>query len=124
MPLAYHARGRENADKAWDSARGEARGRVYVLLGYRLSTEQPHDHTAELIATVREQLQPKRQGHAEARRLLAAALERIPPQLKPGASTEPSESPEPRSEGSSPSEAASGAQEGAERPWWRRVLGG
>jgi hypothetical protein len=32
--------------------------------------------------TLREQLEAERQGHAEARRLLAAALERIPPQLE------------------------------------------
>ena len=31
---------------------------------------------------LREQLRAERQGHAEARRLLAAALERIPPQLE------------------------------------------
>jgi predicted nucleic acid-binding Zn-ribbon protein len=32
--------------------------------------------------TLQEQLKAERQGHAEARRLLAAALERIPPQLE------------------------------------------
>jgi hypothetical protein len=32
--------------------------------------------------TLREQLEAERQGHAEARRLLADALERIPPQLE------------------------------------------
>jgi predicted nucleic acid-binding Zn-ribbon protein len=32
--------------------------------------------------TLREQLEAERQDHAEARRQLAAALERIPPQLK------------------------------------------
>jgi Transposase len=34
-------------------------------------------------ATLREQLESERQAHSEARRLLAAALERIPPQLEP-----------------------------------------
>jgi hypothetical protein len=38
----------------------------------------------DLIATLREQLLAERQAHAEARRLLAAALERIPPQLEAG----------------------------------------
>jgi hypothetical protein len=56
--------------------------RVYVLLRSRptteQTTEQTPDHTAELIVTLREQLQAERQAHAEARRLLAAALERIP----------------------------------------------
>jgi hypothetical protein len=36
----------------------------------------------EMIATLREQVQAERQAHAETRRLLAAALERIPPQLE------------------------------------------
>jgi hypothetical protein len=36
----------------------------------------------EMIATLREQVQAERQAHAETRGLLAAALERIPPQLE------------------------------------------
>jgi hypothetical protein len=35
-----------------------------------------------------------------------------------------SEAAEERLEGAEPRSAAGGAQEGAERPWWRRVLGG
>jgi hypothetical protein len=34
------------------------------------------------------------------------------------------EAAEERLEGAEPRSAAGGAQEGAERPWWRRVLGG
>src|SRR5215208_5596879 len=86
-------------------------GRVYVLLGvdesrpgYDQDTDQdtdqggdqgttaPEDRTAELIATLQEQLQAERLAHAEARRLLMAALERIPPQLE--APPEARESPE------------------------------
>ena len=78
-------------------AHERAGGRVYVLLGADEArpgrdqytgqardqgARQPEDRTAELIATLREQLQAERQAHAEARRLLAAALERIPPQLE------------------------------------------
>jgi hypothetical protein len=70
------------------------------------------------------QLEAERQAHAEGRRLLAAALERIPaieaPQeLAEAAETfraEPEGATEPRSD-------APGAQEGARRPWWRRVFG-
>jgi predicted ArsR family transcriptional regulator len=44
-------------------------GRVYVLLGPRPTTEQTTDqtpdHTEELIRTLREQLEAKRQAHAE-----------------------------------------------------------
>jgi excisionase family DNA binding protein len=68
-------------------------GRLYVLLVTEPTPEpeRPHDRTSELIATLREQLQAEREAHAEARRLLAAALERIPPQLE--APSEPRESP-------------------------------
>jgi hypothetical protein len=93
-------------------------GRVYVLLGtdearpgHDQDTDQDtdqvsdqgaresEDRTAELITTLREQLQAERQAHAEARRLLAAALERIPPQLEaPSEVRESDVSPEPTGE--------------------------
>jgi hypothetical protein len=89
-------------------------GRVYVLLGadearpgHDQDTDQvsdqgareSEDRTAELITTLREQLQAERQSHAEARRLLAAALERIPPQLvAPSEVRESDVSPEPTGE--------------------------
>jgi len=59
-------------------------GRLYVLINTEPTPEperphvRTHDRTSELIATLREQLQAERQAHSEARRLLAAALERIP----------------------------------------------
>ena len=112
-------------------------GRVYVLLGadqYRSGHDQPtdqvsdqrssvppgdEDRTAELIATLREQLQAERQAHAEARRIIAGLVERIPaieaPQESPGASETVEEQPE-RAE---PRPATEEAQEGAHRPWWR-----
>ncbi len=76
-------------------------GKLYVLLEHgdedrttadqsRTTADQPTDRTDALIATLegqiedlREQVRSERQAHAEARRLLAAALERIPPQLEP-----------------------------------------
>src|SRR5215207_119645 len=89
-------------------------GHVYVLLGadearpgHDQDTDQisdqgareSEDRTAELITTLREQLQAERQAHAEARRLLAAALERIPPQLEaPSKARESDVSPEPTGE--------------------------
>ena len=100
-------------------------GRVYVLLPDEQQTEQTTDHTAELIRTLQEQLAAERQAHAEARRLLMAALERIPPQLE--APTEPRESPETAEEEperAEPHSDAPGAQEGVHRPWWRRILRG
>jgi predicted transcriptional regulator len=93
-------------------------GRVYVLLGPRPTTErtaeQPTDHTEELIATLREQLQAERQAHAEARRIIAGLVERIPqlepPAEPPGAPSEATEQPG-RVE---PQPAVGGAQEPAE----------
>ncbi len=111
--------------------RSEKRGgRVHVLLGPGPNTEHTTDlttdHTEELIATLREQLAAERQAHAEARRLLAAALERIPPAIEapqeaPGA-PETATSPGPRER---PFTDEEGAQEPAQpRPWWRRMFGG
>jgi hypothetical protein len=69
-----------------------AGGRVYVVLDERPINDQPSDHTTELINTLQEQLQAERAAHAEARRLLAAALERIPPAIEPpGGPTEATE---------------------------------
>jgi hypothetical protein len=92
-------------------------GTVYVLLDAHQPTNQPRpdtdqttnrlqsDSTAlisakdETIAALRDQLEAERQAHAEARRLLMAALERIPPQLEaPSEAREPDVSPGPTDE--------------------------
>jgi len=87
---------------------------------------EPDALTSELrdrLRYVEGQLEAERQAHAEARRLLMAALERIPPQIE--APQEPSESPE-RDDAPSPTSTGTpeGPQEGAQRPWWRRLFGG
>ena len=100
-------------------------GTVYVLLDPgvenrttadqpRTTPDRPADRTEALIASLedqiedlREQVRSERQAHAEARRLLAAALERIPPQAEPPsqeAPTEPTEDAE-MPMGPAPSEA-------------------
>jgi flagellar biosynthesis GTPase FlhF len=115
-------------------------GRVYVLLGAdeaRPGRDQDtdqvsdqgaghaEDRTAELIATLREQLQAERQAHAEARRLLAAALERIPAIEAPEEASEAAETAQEEPDGGEdPGPGTSEAQEGAQRPWWRRMFGG
>ena len=101
-------------------------GRLYVLLNTEPTPEpdRPHDRTSELIATLQEQLQAERQAHAEARRLLAAALERIPQLEAPREQPESPQTVEDEPGGTSPRPDASGPQTGAERrPWWRRWLG-
>ncbi len=107
-------------------------GRVFVLLGPERPTEHTterteptEDRTAELIDTLREQLQAERQAHAEARRIIAGLVERIPPAME--APAEAREAPETVAEESERAEhysATAGSQEGAQRPWWRRIFGG
>ncbi len=108
--------------------RSEKRGgRVYVLLGpdptSELTDDQAPDRTAELIATLREQLEAERQAHAEARRIIAGLVERLPPALEaPGGPETATEQPG-RVE---PQPSVEGAQEPAQPPrsWWRRMFGG
>jgi hypothetical protein len=64
----------------------------------------------ETIATLRDQLEAERQAHAEARRLLMAALERIPPQLEAPESTE--------SPGPTPTDTPEEPQAQTSRRWW------
>ena len=116
---------------------------VYVLLTsdqtppeHQLDSDQttdqsPSDSTAlisakdETIATLREQLEAERQGHAETRRLLLEALTKIPaaieaPSEAPGApetATDAVGREDPFTSEARPQEAAQ------PRPWWRRLLG-
>jgi hypothetical protein len=115
---------------------------VYVLLPADMSRDaerdtsdtpsgMPHPEPDALTSELRDrlhyverQLEAERQAHSEARRLLAAALERIPAIEAPSDEREPPESAEEAPKGSEPRSAATGAQEGVRRPWWRRVFGG
>jgi predicted ArsR family transcriptional regulator len=114
-------------------------GRVYVLL----DADQPRpgrdqgddqgggregapseDRTAELIATLREQLQAEREANRENRRIIAALTSRIPEIEAASGAPEAAETVEEAPEGAEPRPATGGAQGTAERrPWWRRVLG-
>jgi hypothetical protein len=77
----------------------------------------------ETIYILTQQLEAERQAHAEARRLLAAALERIPAIEAPEARESP-ETVEEETEGAEPRPATVESQEGVRRPWWRRWFGG
>jgi hypothetical protein len=110
-------------------------GRVYVLLGDDESrpgrdqhTDQgateTEDRTSELIATLREQLQAERQAHAEARRIIAGLVERIPAIEAPSEARESPETVEEEPERAEPRPTTGEAQEGVRRPWWRRIIGG
>jgi hypothetical protein len=102
-------------------------GRRYVYLDVGGDEPPTHErdalisemrtHTATLLA----QLSEERQAHAEARRIIAGLVERIP-------AIEPPVSAEDASEGVEPRPATEGSQEATRehRPrasWWRRVFG-
>jgi hypothetical protein len=107
-------------------------GRVWVILDTDQDAaskvqdaDQPQSASDALISEMRDriaslerQLEQERQANSEHRRLLAAALERIPPQL------EASESPESTAATDTSTEDHPEAQEGVQRPWWRRMFGG
>ena len=85
---------------------------------------ESEDRTAELIATLREQLQAERQAHAEARRIIAGLVERIPAIEAPQEASEASGTVEEEPDRAEPHPATGDAQEGVQRPWWRKVFGG
>jgi len=121
-------------------------GTVYVLL----STDMPRDVKRDVADTptgmsqsdatvltselrdrlryVEEQLEAERQAHAEARRIIAGLVERIPAIEAPQEASESPETVEEEPERAETRPAAGGAQEGVqrtqERGWWRRLLGG
>jgi predicted ArsR family transcriptional regulator len=121
-------------------------GRVFVLLGPDRPTEHTterteptEDRTAELIATLQEQLAEEREARRRADTIIAqlarANEEQArtireleapsePPSEAPSEASETPETAEEEPERAEPYPAAGGAQEGAQRPWWRRVFGG
>jgi hypothetical protein len=128
-------RGTLRSDKGAD-------GRRYVYLDTVADegsdTSATHERDAlisskeETIAVLREQLDAERQAHAQARRLLAAALERIPaieapaPKEAPEAAETVDEAPEraePRPNTPGPQMATQPPQGGGLRGLRRRILG-
>jgi hypothetical protein len=110
-------------------------GTVYVLLpadqmptgrqpGDDQTTDQLQSDSAalisakdETIATLRDQLEAERQAHAEARRLLMAALERIPAIEAPSEARESPETVEEEPERAEPRPTTAEAQGSAQSPW-------
>jgi predicted ArsR family transcriptional regulator len=99
-------------------------GRVFVLLPADTPRDTHRDTTDlqsandALISQLRSEIKYLREENQRKDHLLAAALERIPPQLE--APSEPRESPE------TATDTAEGAQEEGtqQRPWWRRIFEG
>jgi hypothetical protein len=110
-------------------------GRVWVILDTDQDAaskvrdaDHPQSDSASLTSELRDrlryveqQLEAERQAHAEARRIIAGLVERIPAIEAPSEARESPETPsEPRPSTSGRPE----AQTPAERvPWWRRVFG-
>ena len=83
-----------------------------------------HDPREELIAVLRDQLEAEREAHAEARRIIAGLVERLPPAIEaPETDVRTSDTAEPRSATEEQQEPTSQPQE-EQRSWWRRVFGG
>ena len=98
-------------------------GRVYVLLPTEQTTDQASDQS-ELVEELRRQNEYLREENRRKDHLLAAALERIPPQIEaPQETRESPETVEEQQGRGEPHSDAPGAQEGAQRPWWRRIFG-
>jgi hypothetical protein len=96
-------------------------GRLYVLLydDPTADTDRPYDRTidrtSELIATLREQLQAERQAHAEARRIIAGLVERIPALEAPADAPEAPETDEGEAERAEPRSSTEGPQSASQR---------
>jgi len=104
------------------------RGRVWVVFDpdeTRSNTDRTTDQT-ELVDELRSrvaflegQLKIRTEENRRKDHLLAAALERIPPQLEA-----PSEPPGDAEKNAAPRPGTPGPPETETRPWWRRMFGG
>jgi hypothetical protein len=114
--------------------RSEKRGdRVYVDLNDVPNADAnavPHAGRNELVEELRDrvrfledQLEQANDRDRENRRIVAALTSRIPA-LEAPAAQESRESPESTGSARTPPDAGEGPQEGARRPFWRRVFRG
>ncbi len=129
-------RGTLRSDKGSDGRRY-----VYLATGADTVADEGEDTSATVSATrdaliselrahngtLREQLQAERQAHAEARRIIAGLVERIPPAIEaPSEARESSEAVEQAPDRAEPRSATEGPHSEAQatqRPWWRRIFG-
>jgi hypothetical protein len=113
-----------------EATAGEATDRAQPVGGRaRPGVGSPIDRTDALIDALsgqvedlREQLAAERQAHAEARRIIAGLVERIPAIEAPPEATESPKTPSdhaPNTPGPPEPETTTEA-----RPWWRRMFGG
>lgn len=91
--------------------------------GERAENDRYMQSLEEQISYLRDQLDQERAANRENRRLLAAALERIPELEGPSEATRPQEDQQPRSEGHTNPESSQASTE-PRRGWLKRWLGG
>jgi hypothetical protein len=110
-------------------------GTVYVLIEgtesnrtigdqSRTTDDRPSDRTDLLIAELQDRVRSLEEANRENRRIIAALTSRIPAIEAPQEARESPETVEDEAERAEPRPDAPGAQEGVQRPWWRRVFGG
>ena len=104
-------------------------GRVFVLLGQSQPTDQPSEPTT-LISEMRSRIQFLEDELQRKDAILLNMTEAMkalsPPQETPAQAPDERESAETAEEQQGrgePRPGAAGAQEGVQRPWWRRVFG-
>jgi len=109
-------------------------GRVYVLVERatdarttadqsRTTAGQPTDRTDALIDELHDRVRSLEEANRENRRIIAALTSRIPAIEAPQEARESPQTAAEEPEGSEPRPATVESQEGAQRPWWRRVFG-
>ena len=109
-------------------------GRVFIVLGSPDraqptnrpgATDQPTDDLREQVRYLREQLRREQEAHAEARRIIAGLVQRVPAIEAPAPQEPPSDERGPHQtggEGPQRGTAPEGADRPAQRPsWWRRI---
>jgi hypothetical protein len=109
-------------------------GTVYVLLEgtvrnstdadqSRTTGDQSTDRTDLLIAELQDRVRSLEEANRENRRIIAALTARIPAIEAPSDERDEPETVEQEPERAEPRSYAPGAQEGVQRPWWRRMFG-
>jgi hypothetical protein len=78
----------------------------------------------EQVEYLRSQLDQEREANRENRRIIAALTSRIPAIEAPQEASESVETAEDQQGRGEPRPATGEAQEGVQRPWWRRMFGG
>ena len=102
---------------------GDSRGPSATSHGPSAGQAERIEDLREQVAYLREQLEEANERDRENRRIIAALTSRIPALEASQESSEPAETVEEEPERADPRPDTSEAQEGVQRPWWRRWFG-